>query len=100
MLSSTPEFVDGKYAFYTRPQDGFINAGSGGGVGFGLSDSITNAVVEKEDIIDPRIYHSINEAKNGLGPAPIKTRTGLAAPRARRPEYRRHGPAVTPSISS
>jgi 4-O-beta-D-mannosyl-D-glucose phosphorylase len=71
-----PEFVDGKYAFYTRPQDGFINAGSGGGVGFGLSDSITHAVVEKEEIIDPRIYHSINEAKNGLGPAPIKTRLG------------------------
>jgi 4-O-beta-D-mannosyl-D-glucose phosphorylase len=71
-----PEFVDGKYAFYTRPQDGFINAGSGGGVGFGLSDSITHAVVEKETIIDPRIYHTINEAKNGLGPAPIRTTLG------------------------
>jgi len=71
-----PEFVGGKYAFYTRPQDGFINTGSGSGVGFGLSDSITNAVVEKETIIDPRIYHTINEAKNGLGPQPIKTRLG------------------------
>jgi 4-O-beta-D-mannosyl-D-glucose phosphorylase len=71
-----PEFVDGKYAFYTRPQDGFINAGNGGGIGFGLSESITHAVVNKETIIDPRIYHSINEAKNGLGPAPIKTRLG------------------------
>lgn len=71
-----PEFVDGKYAFYTRPQDGFINTGSGGGVGFGLSNSITNAVVEEEAIFDPRIYHTINEAKNGLGPAPIKTRLG------------------------
>ena len=71
-----PEFVDGQYAFYTRPQDGFINAGSGGGIGFGLSASITHAVVEKETIIDPRVYHSINEAKNGLGPAPIRTRLG------------------------
>ncbi len=71
-----PEFVDGKYAFYTRPQDGFISAGKGGGVGFGLSDSITNAVVDKETIIDPRIYHTVNESKNGLGPAPIKTQLG------------------------
>jgi len=71
-----PEFVAGKYAFYTRPQDGFISAGTGGGVGFGLSTSITNAVVEKETIIDPRLYHTINEAKNGLGPGPIKTRLG------------------------
>jgi 4-O-beta-D-mannosyl-D-glucose phosphorylase len=71
-----PEFVDGKYAFYTMPQDGFINTGSGGGVGFGLSDSITNAVVEAEAIIDPRIYHTINEAKNGLGPAPLRTSHG------------------------
>jgi len=71
-----PEFVEGKYAFYTRPQDGFINAGSGGGIGFGLSESITHAVVHQETIIDPRVYHSINEAKNGLGPSPIKTRLG------------------------
>jgi 4-O-beta-D-mannosyl-D-glucose phosphorylase len=70
------EFVHGNYAFYTRPQDGFINAGIGGGVGFGLSASIKNAVVEEEVIIDPRIYHTINEAKNGLGPAPIKTPMG------------------------
>ena len=71
-----PEFVDGKYAFYTRPQDGFISAGTGGGVGFGLSDSITHARVDKETIIDPRIYHTVNEAKNGLGPAPIRTHLG------------------------
>jgi len=71
-----PELVNGKYAFYTRPQDGFIDAGSGGGIGLGFSDSITDAVVEKETIIDPRIYHTINEAKNGLGPSPIRTRLG------------------------
>lgn len=71
-----PEFVDGKYAFYTRPQDGFINTGTGSGVGFGLSDSITHAFVETETIIDPRTYHTINESKNGLGPEPIKTRLG------------------------
>jgi len=71
-----PELVSGKYAFYTRPQDGFIDTGSGGGIGLGLSDSITLAVVREEAIIDPRMYHTINEAKNGLGPAPIKTRIG------------------------
>ncbi|GGB13117.1 glycoside hydrolase family 130 protein [Puia dinghuensis] len=71
-----PEFVTGKYAFYTRPQDSFIDAGTGGGVGFGLADSITHAVVEKEIIIDARRYHTINESKNGLGPQPIKTRLG------------------------
>ena len=71
-----PEFVQGKYAFYTRPQDGFINAGTGGGIGFGLSDSITHASVGQETIIDPRLYHTINEGKNGLGPEPIKTRLG------------------------
>ena len=71
-----PEFVEGKYAFYTRPQDGFINAGTGGGIGFGLSDSMTHASVGQETIIDPRLYHTINEGKNGLGPEPIKTRLG------------------------
>jgi 4-O-beta-D-mannosyl-D-glucose phosphorylase len=71
-----PEFVQGKYGFYTRPQDGFINAGNGGGVGFGCSESITHAIVNEEVIVDPRVYHTINEAKNGLGPAPIKTRLG------------------------
>ena len=71
-----PEFVAGKYAFYTRPQDGFIDTGSGSGVGFGLSDTITEAIIEKETIIDPRLYHTINEAKNGLGPEPLKTRLG------------------------
>lgn len=71
-----PEFVDGKYAFYTRPQDGFIDAGSGGGIGWGLSDSMHRAVIESETIIDRRYYHTIKEAKNGQGPAPIKTEKG------------------------
>ena len=71
-----PEFIDGKYAFYTRPQDGFISTGTGGGIGWGLSDRIENAVIENETIIDDRIYHTIKEVKNGLGPAPIKTDRG------------------------
>lgn len=71
-----PEFVDGKYAFYTRPQDGFIKAGRGGGIGFGLSDSIDAARIEKEVVIDPKVYHTVYEAKNGLGPAPLKTKYG------------------------
>ena len=71
-----PEFVDGKYAFYTRPQDDFIQAGKGGGIGWGLSSSIENAVVDDEIILDNREYHTITEVKNGLGPAPIKTAKG------------------------
>jgi 4-O-beta-D-mannosyl-D-glucose phosphorylase len=71
-----PEFVDGKYAFYTRPQDDFIQAGKGGGIGWGLSRSIANAVVENEIIVDNREYHTIQEVKNGMGPAPIKTKHG------------------------
>lgn len=71
-----PEFIDGKYAFYTRPQDGFIEAGNGGGIGFGLSDSIDPAVVEKEIVIDARVYHTVYEVKNGLGPEPIRTDKG------------------------
>lgn len=71
-----PEFVDGKYAFYTRPQDSFINAGKGGGIGFGLSATMENAVVDKEMVIDSKEYHTVFEAKNGLGPAPIKTEQG------------------------
>jgi 4-O-beta-D-mannosyl-D-glucose phosphorylase len=71
-----PEFVDGRYAFYTRPQDGFIEAGSGGGIGWGLSRSIDEAVLEEELIVHDRAYHTIAEVKNGLGPAPIKTREG------------------------
>lgn len=71
-----PEFVEGKYAFYTRPQDGFIEAGKGGGIAFGLSETIENAVVDQEVVIDKRVYHTIYEAKNGLGPAPIKTDKG------------------------
>jgi 4-O-beta-D-mannosyl-D-glucose phosphorylase len=71
-----PEFVHGQYAFYTRPQDSFIEAGKGGGIGFGLAKDIVNAVVENEVVIDPREYHTIFEVKNGLGPAPIKTKKG------------------------
>ena len=71
-----PEFVEGKYAFYTRSQDGFIDAGSGGGIGWGLSDSIEEAIIDYETIIDDRIYHTIKEVKNGMGPAPIKTEKG------------------------
>ena len=71
-----PEFVKGQYAFYTRPQDSFIEAGKGGGIGFGLAKDITNAVVENEIVIDHRVYHTIYEMKNGLGPAPIKTTKG------------------------
>ncbi len=71
-----PEFVDGKYALYTRPQDGFIDAGSGGGIGWALVDDMTNAVIGEEKIIDERYYHTIKEVKNGEGPHPIKTEKG------------------------
>lgn len=71
-----PEFVNGKYALYTRPQDGFIDAGSGGGIGWALVDDITNAVVTEETIIDKRHYHTIKEVKNGEGPHPFKTPKG------------------------
>ncbi|MFS0872483.1 glycosidase [Paenibacillus xylanilyticus] len=71
-----PEFVDGKYAFYTRPQDGFISTGSGGGIAFGLCDDILNPVIHEETIIDERKYHTVYEVKNGQGPAPLKTERG------------------------
>lgn len=72
-----PEFVDGKYAFYTRPQDDFISTGSGGGVCFGLCEDITNPVICTEEVvISPRIYHTITEVKNGAGAVPIKTEKG------------------------
>ncbi len=71
-----PEFVAGCYAFYTRPQDGFIDAGSGGGIGWGLCESMENAVITEERIIDARVYHTIAELKNGQGPAPLKTARG------------------------
>ena len=71
-----PEFVDGKYAIYTRPQDGFIDTGSGGGIGFGLTESMENPVLDEEIIVDDRQYHTIKEVKNGQGPAPIKTKEG------------------------
>ena len=71
-----PEFVNGKYALYTRPQDGFIDAGSGGGIGWALIDDITNAEVKEEKIISERRYHTITEVKNGEGPHPIRTDKG------------------------
>lgn len=71
-----PEFVNGKYALYTRPQDGFIDAGGGGGIGWALVDDITRAEVKDETIIEHRFYHTIKEVKNGEGPHPIKTSRG------------------------
>ena len=71
-----PEFVNGKYAFYTRPMDDFIDTGSGGGVGFGLCDDITNAVIDEEVMTSKRKYHTITEAKNGAGAVPIRTEKG------------------------
>lgn len=71
-----PEFYNGKYALYTRPQDGFIDTGNGGGIGWALIDDMTNATVTEETIIDERIYHTIKEVKNGEGPHPIKTPKG------------------------
>ncbi len=71
-----PEFINGKYAFYTRPMDDFIDTGSGGGIGFGLCDDIEHAVIDEEIITSPRRYHTITEAKNGAGATPIKTPKG------------------------
>lgn len=71
-----PEFVDGKYAFYTRPMDDFIDTGSGGGIGFGLCEDITNPVIDEEIITSKRKYHTITEVKNGAGAVPIKTDKG------------------------
>ncbi len=71
-----PEFVDGKYALYTRPQDGFIEVGSGGGIGWGLTESMEQAEVHQEIIVDGKVYHTIKEVKNGQGPPPIKTAEG------------------------
>ncbi len=71
-----PEFIDGRYGLYTRPQDGFIEAGGAGGLSWGLADNMENARVDEEAVIDPRAYHTIAEAKNGQGPPPIRTREG------------------------
>jgi len=71
-----PEFINGKYAMYTRPQDGFIDAGKGGGIGWGLCDNIEKAIINDEKIIEPKMYHTIKEVKNGQGPTPIKTEKG------------------------
>lgn len=71
-----PEFVNGQYAFYTRPQDGFISTGSGGGIAFGLCSDICKAHIQEEKVLDSRKYHTVYEVKNGQGPAPIKTEKG------------------------
>ncbi|MBR4346793.1 MAG: 4-O-beta-D-mannosyl-D-glucose phosphorylase [Oscillospiraceae bacterium] len=71
-----PEFVDGKYAFYTRPMDGFIETGSGGGIGFGLAEDIAHAVIDEERMTSIRRYHTITESKNGAGATPIRTDKG------------------------
>ncbi|WKV09606.1 glycosidase [Thermoanaerobacterium sp. CMT5567-10] len=71
-----PEFVNGKYAFYTRPQDDFIEAGSGSGICFGLCDDIENPIIDEEKLVSPRVYHTITEVKNGAGCVPIKSEKG------------------------
>lgn len=71
-----PEFVNGQYAFYTRPMSDFAATGSGDGIGWGVCDDIANAAITEETIVDPRFYHTIKEGKNGLGPAPLKTKQG------------------------
>ena len=71
-----PHWVEGQYAFFTRPQDGFIDTGKGGGIGFGLSESMEMPEVKNETIVDQKVYHTIYEVKNGLGPAPLKTESG------------------------
>lgn len=71
-----PEFVNGKYALYTRPQDGFISTGTGGGIAFGFCDSMEKAYIDHEEVIDERKYHTVYEVKNGQGPAPLKTDKG------------------------
>ena len=71
-----PEFIAGQYALYTRPQDGFISVGSGGGIGWGLTSSMEKAEVKEEIIVDGKVYHTIKEVKNGQGPAPLKTPKG------------------------
>jgi len=71
-----PEFIDGRYGLYTRPQDGFISVGSGGGIGWGLCDDMSRAVIDQETIVDNKVYHTIKELKNGQGPAPIRTEAG------------------------
>jgi len=71
-----PEFIEGKYGLYTRPQQGFIQVGTGGGIGWGLTDSMEAAEVKKEVIVDGKAYHTIKEVKNGQGPPPLKTDAG------------------------
>jgi 4-O-beta-D-mannosyl-D-glucose phosphorylase len=71
-----PDLIDGKYALYTRPQDGFVDVGGGGGIGFGFADDMTRARVDRETIVDAKAYHTIKEVKNGQGPPPLRTARG------------------------
>ncbi len=71
-----PDFVSGQYLLYTRPQDGFIDTGSGGGISWGLATSMENATLKEESVLDPRVYHTIQEVKNGMGPPPLRTSQG------------------------
>ena len=71
-----PEFIGKRYALYTRPQDGFIDTGSGGGIAWALCDSMENAEIGEEQVMEPRVYHTIKEVKNGQGPAPLRTDKG------------------------
>lgn len=71
-----PEFIDGRYGLYTRPQDGFVSVGAGGGIGWALVEDMTRACIDREIIVDPKVYHTIKEVKNGQGPAPFKTAQG------------------------
>ena len=71
-----PEFIDGRYGLYTRPQDGFIGVGGAAGLCWGMTDSMEGAEIDEETVIDPRVYHTVNEAKNGQGPPPLKTERG------------------------
>jgi 4-O-beta-D-mannosyl-D-glucose phosphorylase len=71
-----PRFVNGKYGLYTRPQDGFIEAGTGGGIGWALADSMSRAVIGREEIVEPKVYHTIKEVKNGAGAPPLETLHG------------------------
>ena len=94
-----PELVKGQYALYTRPQDSFIEAGKGGGIGFALCETMERAEIGEETIVDPKVYHTVKEVKNGAGAPPLKTAEGLAPHRARRPQHRGR-PALRPLRAS
>jgi 4-O-beta-D-mannosyl-D-glucose phosphorylase len=71
-----PEYVKGQYALYTRPQDSFIEAGTGGGIGYALCETLEAAEIGEETILDPKVYHTVKEVKNGAGAPPLKTPRG------------------------